>query len=354
MKILHLIPSMGSGGAERQLSVLATALSEKGLDCHIGYCSDGPNLERLSAGMVSIHQFSLKNNHDPRLLLHIIRLIRAVKPDLIQTWLLQMDVMGGLAAVLTGVPFILSERSSASCYPNNWKFFLRKKMADKASSIIANSQGGIDYWRSLKTETPLFLIRNCVQTDGQLADLQEQLPGEPRLIVVAGRLSPEKNVILLLDALIVILKKSYNTRVKIFGEGPLKEQLQVRINQQQMADKISLEGYTQNLPAWLSRAELCVSISDYEGNPNVVLEAAAAECPLVLSDIQAHREIFDDSQVNFVDHKSLEKIISGIQTALEHRESSHSKAVRARDVLTDYSIDKILQQYLDVYHKAVE
>lgn len=353
MKILHLIPTMGSGGAERQLSVLASAMSERGLDCHIAYCSDGPNLERLSTDTVSIHQFSLKNNHDPRLLLYIIKLIRTIQPDLIQTWLLQMDVMGGLAAILTGKPFIISERSSASCYPDNWKFFLRKKIANKASSIVANSQGGVEYWQSLKISPPLYLIRNCIQTSEQSIDFNDSVYDGSRLIVVAGRLSPEKNIMLLLDALIATVKNTGNTIVKLFGEGPLKAQLQERIHQGKMTEKITLEGYTESLPVWLSRAALCVSISDYEGNPNVVLEAAVMGCPLVLSDIPAHREIFDDTQVNFVRHKSLKNVITGIQSALKNKDETRNKALRAKKILSDYELDKILQQYIDVYNKVI-
>ncbi|HFB66308.1 MAG TPA: glycosyltransferase [Aeromonadales bacterium] len=351
MKILHLIPSFGSGGAERQLSIIAPALAESGIECHIGYCYEGQNLERISKSSVITHRIFLHNNHDPRLLFNIIRLIRTIKPDLVQTWMLQMDVMGGLAALLTQTPFILSERSSASCYPDGWKFFLRKQLGQRASAIVANSQGGLDYWRSLKVSTPLYLIRNAIISVPPSAGLPNNSTHQERLILFAGRLSPEKNVMLLLSALTEVVRNDSSVVVKLFGEGPLESQLEAKIRAQNLSERIFLEGYTDNLSHWLNQADVCVSISDYEGNPNVVLEAAVQGCPLVLSDIPAHREIFDESSVQFVQHDSLLNIINGILQTLNNPLLSKQKALKAREILNKYEPEKILEQYINLYNK---
>lgn len=353
MKILHLIPSFGSGGAERQLSIIAPALAESGVECHIGYCSEGPNLKSLLGSAVHLHRIEVAGNHDPRLFWKIWRLIRAVKPDVVQTWLLQMDVVGGAAALLAHVPFVLSERSSVSAYPHGWKIFLRNKIGIFASSIVANSQGGVDYWTSLRVTAPIHLIRNCVIPGKHaLVDIDDALPAAP-LILFAGRLSPEKNVILLLDALIRMVSAAPEYVVVMFGEGPLVDDLRRKIADANMTGRIRLGGYTPNLATWLSRAEVCVSISNFEGNPNVALEAAVQGCPLVLSDIPAHREIFDETSAWFVKHATVEGVSDGILRALHGKGERSAKAERAKRVVASYTQDVILAEYLQVYSEVI-
>lgn len=349
MKVLHLISSFGSGGAERQLSIIAPALAESGVECHVGYCYEGPNLAPLLDSPVFLHQLRVAGNHDPRLFWQVWTLIRAVKPDVVQTWLLQMDVMGGAAALLAQVPFILSERSSASAYPPGWKTFLRGSVGMFASSIVANSQGGVDYWVSLGAKVPIHLIRNCVTPSKcALADVGHIPPAIP-LILFAGRLSPEKNVILLLDALIKVVSAVPECVVVMFGEGPLLDGLRRKIADANMAGRIRLGGYARNLAAWLNRADVCVSISNFEGNPNVALEAAAQGCPLVLSDIPAHREVFDETSAWFVKHKSVDDVSDGILRALREKEERSAKTERAKRVVASYTPDTILAEYLRVY-----
>jgi len=354
MKILYLIPSFGSGGAERQLSIIAPLLAESGFECHVGYCQEGPNLQPLLESSVHLHRIDVAGNHDPRLLWQVWSLIRRVKPDVVHTWLLQMDVVGGVAALLSKVPFVLSERSSTSAYPPGWKIFLRKKIGMFASSIVANSQGGMDYWMSLRTMGTIHLIRNCViSAQYDFGDLYDELPATP-FILFAGRLSPEKNVLLLLDALVQVVNIVPEYLVIMFGDGPLRDDLQRKITDYGMGGRIRLGGYTSGLAAWLNRADVCVTISNFEGNPNVTLEAAALGCPLVLSDIPAHREIFDETSAVLVNHKSVDSVSKGILWALREKGERLEKAEKAKHLVASYSPDVILAEYRRFYSDVVD
>jgi glycosyltransferase involved in cell wall biosynthesis len=349
MRVLHLIPSFGSGGAERQLSIIAPAMAESGIECHVGYCYEGPNLQPLLQSPVHLHQFRVAGNYDPMLFWQVWLLIRAIRPDVVQTWLLQMDVVGGVTALLAQVPFVLSERSSSAAYPPGWKTFLRGRIGMFATSIVANSQGGMDYWKSLHVNAPVFLIRNCIAPPLRVPEIPENTPPTTDLILFAGRLSPEKNVVLLLKALIQVLVAAPKCTAIMFGEGPLQVGLCEMISDAGMNDRIRLGGYTRNLATWLSRADVCVSISEFEGNPNIVLEAAAQGCSLVLSDIPAHREIFDQSSAWFVNHKSVEDVSKGILQVLQEKGQHPTKAERAKRAVAGYTPDIILAEYLQVY-----
>src|SRR5690349_10334164 len=114
--VLHLIPNMGGGGAERELAHLAGALHRQGLNVHVGLIGEGPNYEHLARGGAVLHKIGAFSNYDPRLLLRIHRLMREVRPNVVQTWMTQMDVVGGAVARWRRVPWILSERASAIFY----------------------------------------------------------------------------------------------------------------------------------------------------------------------------------------------------------------------------------------------
>src|ERR1039458_5533545 len=120
IRVLHCIPGLYGGGAERQLSYLSLALGKNGVDFHIVYHVREPGFGKIPDCKVTFHELPIYGNHDPLLLLRLVKLIRRVKPDLIQTWLLQMDVLGVLAALITGTPFVMTERSVAGTYAVPW------------------------------------------------------------------------------------------------------------------------------------------------------------------------------------------------------------------------------------------
>jgi glycosyltransferase involved in cell wall biosynthesis len=354
LRVLHLIPTFGPGGAERQLAAIAPAMVNAGVECHIGYCDAGPNLAPLIDSDVFLHELKIKGHHDPRLLWALWRLIRKTKPDVVQTWLLQMDVLGGLAALCLKAPLVLSERSSELAYPSSWKNFVRSRIGFLASAIVANSKGGTDYWRNLGAKTPLHLIPNCVQPAKASVIAMPEFPPESRLIVFAGRLSWEKNVDLLGRALVRVVSSVPDTIALIFGVCPLAGELAEIIMKADMTERIRLMGYTDNLQTWMQIAEICISTSKFEGHPNVILEAAAAGCPLLISDIPAHREILDDSSASYFDTGSVDAVLAGILDALENPQTIRQKALKAKQEVSKFRLETVVDRYLNLYTELAE
>ena len=145
-RVLHCIPGMGGGGAERQLAYLSRQLECRGWDVHIALHSEGPNFERLQHSGATIHRLHASGNHDPAILWQLVRLMGRVKPDLVQVWMLQMEVLGAFAAALRGIPLIFSERCCEDAYPSGIKFQLRQWTGARSTAVISNSCGGDQYW----------------------------------------------------------------------------------------------------------------------------------------------------------------------------------------------------------------
>jgi glycosyltransferase involved in cell wall biosynthesis len=356
-RVLHFIPSFGPGGAERQLVLVAAELARMGVEVHVAFVAGGPNLARLENASVRLHALDAAGNHDPMLAWRIFRLVQVVRPDVIQTWLTQMDILAGAAAILCRVPLIVSERCNAPAYPRGWKTRLRRMIGLRADRVIANSRAGLDYWRPDVPEERLALIRNCVSppgsADGASPDtLVARTEGRP-LVMFAGRLAAQKNVPTLVEALTIVALRHPEAVMVLFGEGPDRDDIARRIGAAGMADRILLAGYSSCLSAWMERAAVFVSVSHFEGHPNVVIEAASVGCPLVISDIPPHRELFDVDSAVFVPVDTPTVIADAVLDILAHPDTARERASRARATTAHWTLTAAAAAYRSVYESLV-
>ena len=186
IKILNFISALSGGGAERQLSYIAPELDRMGHDVHIAYSQDGPCKPELHG--VVLHRLKSRSNYDPYLLWQLVRLIRRVKPDIVATWILQMDILGGMAARINGFPWIFREPSSAEAYPQNWKNRLRVRIGSGASAIVSNSSGGDDYWKTRIPHGRRYVVPNGLP----VSEIDRIVPA-----LAAGLAKPEAPIVTL-------------------------------------------------------------------------------------------------------------------------------------------------------------
>lgn len=359
MTVLHLIPSLVGGGAERQLASLAPAMTRLGIRVHVGCLHGGVNSAPLVEAGLPIHRVPASGNHDPLVLVRLCNLIRKIRPDLVQTWLTQMDVMGGLAARIMGVPHVLSERSSAGMYPPNWKNRMRVRAGLRADVVVANSVAGRDYWRAAGRLGPCEVIRNAVP----MTEITRTPAGDPvelgfpqgaRLIVFAGRFSAEKGPLVAIDAAALALEGRSDLAAAFFGNGPMEGAMRDRAAPGLARGSMCFPGYAADLWRWLRAACVLIAPSEVEGHPNVVLEAAAAGVPLVLSDIPAHRELFDERAALFCQPHDAAAFGRAIRSIVDHPEEAAGRAEAARGRTAALSVESAALGYLAIYRETIQ
>ncbi|HZG54336.1 MAG TPA: glycosyltransferase [Pyrinomonadaceae bacterium] len=359
MRIMYCIPTLEHGGAERQLSYLALELARKGHEIHVVFLRDGANLGRMRAGGVATHRLPAGGNHDPKIFLGLLRLIRKIRPDIIQTSLPQMDVLGGAAALTTGTRWVLKESSSAPAYPAHWKSSLRASLTKRADAIVSNSQAGDAYWGAKGGAPPRYVIPNGLPLDeiaaAQPAPAPADLRFEPdeKLLLYAGRMDSGKNV----ETLIVALSRVANEvplTALLCGDGVLKPRLEGLAAELGLKHRVVFSGYVSNLWALMKRADAFAFLSRFEGCPNVVLEAMACGCPLIVSDIPAHREILDDRSACFVDPDEPEAIAEALTTTLLFGDAARARAVAAQAKVAERTIGGMAERYEQLYLGVIE
>jgi glycosyltransferase involved in cell wall biosynthesis len=357
MRVLHLVPTMGGGGAERQLTYVVRAQVAAGWDVHVGLIAEGPLYGDLQAAGATIHRLRSAGNYDPRLVARVYSLIRKVRPDVVHTRILQMDVVGGIAATLRRVPWILSERCSSAPYGSGGKDRLRNFVARFASAVEANTRFGAEYWKTILPAIPRRVIPNAVPVE----EMERVIRADPRafdvepgtaVVLFAGRFDEQKNVLRLIDALAPVLRDRSAVAI-LCGRGPLEDAAQRRAAERGIEQQVRFPGFVADLWPLMKAADVFVFPSMFEGQPNSVLEAAACRCPLVLSDIPEHRELFDDASALFADAASADSIAAALVRALDDPAASRQRAEAAHEAVSRYSIAHTSSLLESLYREVV-
>jgi len=353
MRVLHCISWLSMGGAERQLYYIAREQARLGHEIHIVYT----NGDNIPAGYrnsgVSLWKLSCVHNHDPSLILKMIGLLRRLKPDMVQSWIIQMDVIAGISAALAGIPWILREPSSANAWPSNMKNGLRALVARTAKAVISNSSAGAEYWKKHIPAARCVVLPNALP----ISEIEGALPktgriSEKRLVLYAGRLNQrEKNFLGTLIALMEVVRQR-EVDVAILGDGPERKQAQEAVQAAGLRHRILFYGQCDDVWAWMKSASVFVNASFVEGQPNAVLEAMTCNLPVVLSNIPAHRELAPNGTAWFVDPDPPSSILNGIFAALDDPAEAAARAGRARALVGQFSVSRAASDYLDVYDRV--
>ena len=313
------------------MSLLASEQARRGNDVHIALRRTGVHAQAIAGSGVTIHELGDFRRADFRLLLALRRVMKNVSPAIVQTWLPQMDIMGGIAALQAGIPWIATERTAGVFYADipiiaHSRLFL----ARFASAVVANSEVGKQYWRENgASKIKLSTIRNALDLEGiqQAARRPSERPSKPFILVV-GRLHPDKAVEIVVRA-IAKLPDPHLVEVWIMGEGGEHPRIEQEIKSSSLRDRVKLLPFQPDWWGWLGAASGLVSMSRYEGNPNGVLEAMAGHCPVILSDIPGHREIADTSSALFVPVDDAQALSSAIASLLDDRDGARRRSLCA-------------------------
>jgi glycosyltransferase involved in cell wall biosynthesis len=358
MRVLHCIWRMSVGGAEGQLVRVAAGLVRRGVEVDVATVFPGALDADLVAAGANLHRLYVAGKYDPLVLFRLASLCRRVRPDVMQTHLTQMDIVGGAVAEILRIPWILSERSMAMAYPPTVVHRLRSAIGARADLIVANSVGGGEYWRSIARDPRrVRLIPNVVpQTEIDAAPHftsgEEGFCATDEVVLYVGRFSAEKNLETLLNAISQVVKSRKSVFV-FCGDGSMRAQIEAKALELGIADRTRFLGTVINVWSWMKRADAMVAVSLFEGDPNAVLEAIAAGTPLVVSNIPAHRALLNDQSAWFVDPSSASSVAAGLVAALSDRTEARERAARARSVVASRSADEIAARYEEVYQELM-
>ncbi|MDZ7627752.1 MAG: glycosyltransferase family 4 protein [Parvularculaceae bacterium] len=354
------IPTLSAGGAERVVSVLCNHWALEGHQVSV------VTLEAVSEapfyvfeGGVQINRLDLPSIIGPKWraiartlerILALRRFIRHERPDIILSFLTKMNVMTLIAVSGLKIPVIISERNN----PYLQKFdafwnFARAITFPKAFAFVTMSKGASEYFP--KRQRPRTrIIPNPVQPLHTAAK-----PHSGKVLVGVGRLTSQKRFDRLIEAFSMVADDFPDWRLVIWGEGsnrPSLENMRDRLN---LKERISFPGLTKEHGAWVETADLLALTSDYEGWPNVLLEAMASGVPVVsVSCDFGPKEILADGEFGVLTQQNdLEALAKGLSTMMGDEAMRRTFAAKAKAASEAYAPSAIAALWGNVIEEAL-
>jgi N-acetylgalactosamine-N,N'-diacetylbacillosaminyl-diphospho-undecaprenol 4-alpha-N-acetylgalactosaminyltransferase len=213
--------------------------------------------------------------------------LRGMKPDVTLSFLTRANIANVVASALVRVPAIVSERVNTTSHlgtgaGGKLARLLVRGTYPRARAVIAVSPGVAEDLRASfgVREDRLSVISNPVDGDQIRARAQSGAPVamDGPYIVAMGRLVPNKNFSMLIDA---YARAKIGPKLLILGEGPERPALSHGIAAHGLADRVVLSGFVDNPFPTLHRAVAYVSPSNAEGFPNSLLEAMSLGLPVI-------------------------------------------------------------------------
>ena len=281
-KAVFVIPDMGSGGAERVVSILANEFAGRGLPVGIVYLLDGRTDYPLSDGVEKI-VFNASGKGKIGALRAFRKLIKELKEDSYPVLIPFHDTCLKYCAVATRfsrVPVVACERNNPYIKGTSFTARLKSNLPYmNAKRCVFQTGGAKDYYyRPVRKKSAV--ISNPLNTDilldwhGETSDT----------VVSVGRLELQKNHAMLIDAFAVVAEKYPELKLDIYGEGSLRGALEEKIKTLGLTGKANLCGLTDKIGDVLASSRMFVLSSDYEGMSNALIEAMAAGVPVVSTD----------------------------------------------------------------------
>lgn len=354
MKILFYINAIHDGGAERVMINLAKYFSESGYETLLvtsfkdtwEYKIEG-NVRRLTLEETEIKQGRVARNLSRITKLRYI--LKVEKPDIAVSFMAEPNFRLILSSIGLPVKTVVSVRNDPNKeYPGFIGRFVGKVILPLADGCVFQTKEA-QAWFPKRLQKKSTIIFNAVKEEFFHIE-RKPIKGE---IVTCGRLEPQKNHKLLIDAFAEVVKKHPYARLKIYGEGSLRTALQERINKLKLQDKAFLMGATNEVEKALQTADLFVLSSDYEGMPNALMEAMAAGVPCISTDCPCGgpRELFGKNmQTNLVSiadntYSNMVELIEKMFLASSEQYSDLSKSEAKK--FTSIAINNTWKKYLD-------
>lgn len=335
-RILLFIDTLLSGGAQRQMVVLANELHRRGHEVELlTYYADDQLSHFLRSPAIRRETLHRRGRFDLgfpfRLILHFHR----SAPDCIISYLTAPNFWARTAGRLAGVRRIVtSERNVPEHIEATPWVYVERLLEPLSTRVVVNSneirhrlvrlgigRRGIDV---IYNGVDVSHFTRC--TDAQRAATRERLgiaPGD-FLILLPGRIQKQKNHLLLVQALQGLGSTYMHAKVAFAGnefDQGLKRQIVDEIRGCGLAERFQFLGPRSDMPDLYSAADVVVLPSLWEGFPNSVVEAMACETPVIVSDVSDNRTIVESGVSGFVfasgDRTGLVKALEVMMQATE-------------------------------------
>ena len=364
MKILHIINSLGCGGAESLLSDLCYIQKEQGFEISIATLKDENSIFKEKVKQLGVEYISLSSRlsiYNPIFIFKISKLIKQY--DLIHVHLFPAQYWVAIAKFITRTktPIITTEHSTSNRrrelkifkYIDKFIYGLYDKIiccSDKAHETFLRHFPSIKSAVSIPNGINLERFKNAItQSKQELFNLAST----SCVITMVARFQPPKRQ----DTLVKVLKHLPEHYCVVFA-GNKPEDLNVEpitslIKELNLSHRVRLLGVRNDIPDILKTSDIIVLASDYEGLSLSSIEGMAIGKPFIATDVNGLREVVSGAGILYEKDSTSQlatNILKLMQDTTFYKMISEQCVTRA----SQYDINNMANAYLSVYREVLK
>ncbi len=367
IKVLHIIKSLGRGGAETLLPETIKVHNREQFEFHCIYFLPWKNqmvgeLEQL--GVKVICKKANNNLQIVRKASEVYQYILDNEMDIVHSHLPWAGFVARRVFKKLKRPTLYTEHNLQNRYHKITRLLNKITFNWQSLAIAVSTDVERSIHEHIHPEIPVKAVFNGVNTNhftrnpASSRGIRERFGIREGQLVIGtlGVFRFQKRLDLWLEIFSRVQKDHSNIRGIIVGDGPLKGELEKKVADLGLAGLVHMPGLQTNAVDWFSAMDIFMMSSEFEGLPLALLEAMSTECAVVSTDAggvkQVIRHEIDGMISEVADSAQLEKNLRTLIAETEVR-SRLSRAARKR-VAESYSISRMVEQLEDIYHTVIK
>lgn len=376
-KVLHLIPALAGGGAERFLRNLVRSMRASRWKSVVVVIRLGEHTElaeELRSFGCTVHDLNEPALLNPRVWTGVWRLIRQERPDVVQTWMHHADFIGGVAAWLAGVRTVVWGVRASVVWKNPEDGKLKTRLFHQAlrwtshllpRRIIGNSQVALNAHEDMGFPAQKFVwIPNGIDAErfaldphvGSETRQKLGIPPEAPVVGFVGRFHPIKDMALFFEVAARIQRVMPDLHLMVCGGGEqdLYPEAHAAFERLPHRHQVRFVPFTQETERLYPAFSMLALTSTSEAFPNVVMEAMACGVPVVSTAAGDARLMVGDAGrvVDIGDRDAMEQ--AWLETLRMSAEERTAQVRRARDrAVNDYTMERAAERFIQTYEEVL-
>ena len=371
LKVLHVISVPDIGGAQSWVAGITSRLSKMGYQVSIACPADAGSVARYcGCGEVipiKVHYSKLTPWSDLRYFVELVSLLRARHFDIVHLSAAKAALYGRLAARAAGVPIVIYQ---AHGFP--FHDFLTpaaritlatiEKLLSRycTDMVVCCGQSVRAYalTHNIVPESRLVTIENGVVIPQNLPDREAArrtlgLAPETPVVVTVGRLARQKALDCFLRAAARVIRVVSGATFLVAGDGPLRAQLHALAERLGIADRVQFLGFRSDVPLILRAADIFALFSRWEGLPLTILEAMAAERPVVATAVDGNVEAVQHGRTGLISPaEDVDQFATNLTTLLRAPDRAREMGSAGRRFVEErFGVERMARQLSDLYQR---
>lgn len=290
-KVAYLIPTLGTGGAEKQLIRTVNLLDQNRYQVAIFVLTDVGDLESELKAHVEVVYLGITSYANPVSFWKFLSTVRAFSPDILHSVMYVANLFSRVYKIFTPRVKVINHVHGLGSWIKAYHIVLDRGLLPFVDKIVLVSQKSLSL-RSVRENYPtgkMQVIYNCVDTDSYSLAAKEK--NTCVVIGVACRLIAMKNVDFAIRVTEQLVQRAFNVKLKIAGDGPEYTALERLVGEMGLNESVELMGLVSDMPTFYSNIDCFMLCSSLEDLPLTIVEALSCGKPFISSNVGGISEL---------------------------------------------------------------